>query len=797
MTARITRVVWLLICAIGALAIALWVWRIGGTGDSSSAVRSPSQPGLVRALESSGVEEAGALLPGADEPGRRGARTLENDPTFLSFRWVSSGLAASGTTWRLSGPGAQREVTIPASGGIGELAAGRWRVEPVDAGLHAHTSTVVVQESGLPIIWCWKRSDLSVQVLDRFENPVSNARARWIPSPSVTRRLGGSVKFDVGLQPVAGVSGNDGKIELGGIPNLEFGALYVHADGYEPETRQIHANEELPLLVYLRSSAGKSFAHLMILDMEGAPLSGVIVEKQLQWLGVSDEAGSIQLSDELVLKGSMHFDGAAYRSSITLDSLVWPDAGRRRVHLRVPSRVQCTLALDGVRGEAGTVYCSIRSSLPPSGQATAAVNEVVAINIDERGRGEFFLPGKMEVQLEVLDTWGRSGQAVHTATAAGELVRLSLDPDPPQILVRAMINQSPDSLAVARVMGAIPTEYFVTIRARKDGTISVPNPSQVLMMEVLSGNGAKTVLTRSGSGPWDGELVIEAEPTYDTRFEVYDPRGDPIPGAVVFASPQRSGMKEYPNLHGGWPSSHPGWVRRVPSEMEGFADSSGGCVLALPKGEYKVRARRSRWSVPVGGASDNAHITYVPVPDAEMLTIPARAFVSLRLLDEEQGSPVPYAFLSINGAKLITVEGGLWSGVVEEAGSSRIWICDAAGRSALVAIPANVTDHKVDVFLSRSTGMRLNVVYADGTPFKGELVCNLYNVERHATAFGMGQVRIETSDAGEAFLALPYTRGPLVQATAIEPGDSSKRRLDDFIWEPDREGSLRTIVRSD
>jgi hypothetical protein len=190
----------------------------------------------------------------------------------------------------------------------------------------------------------------------------------------------------------------------------------------------------------------------------------------------------------------------------------------------------------------------------------------------------------------------------------------------------------------------------------RGGPIRVPRPEDVLWIDIEAPDRATTVLQpRRGADRWDGELTLVLGASHAVRFRVADTDGRPATGMVVFAAQLQPWEvpgadvqselarwtelnQQHPDLYGGIPTDHPGWMQHIQATGRHTTTDSEGraSLVGLHEGGYRVSVSEASLRSPLWGLSlydaRQPHLLVPAAGDVE-LVIPSRRRVVFGVFD--------------------------------------------------------------------------------------------------------------------------------------------------------------------
>jgi hypothetical protein len=226
----------------------------------------------------------------------------------------------------------------------------------------------------------------------------------------------------------------------------------------------------------------------------------------------------------------------------------------------------------------------------------------------------------------------------------------------------------------------------VLYRSPQGGELQVSKPDKVRMIDVLVQDSEAIRLVphpgRDKSERCGGVITVDSGQTSRTVFHVRDTSGQPVWGAVVTVRGQdmAEAIRDYPELAGGRPSTHPAWVRQHQPTQEQQVDGSGLAVFGLTNGEYLLEVGLPRALLGAEGPPCSLAATRFRVTGdtSRIVEVSKARRVTVRPIDIRTGEPLS-VFRVTADARWFT------SGRVFRGPAGQFWLPDAAAEVSVSA----------------------------------------------------------------------------------------------------------------
>jgi hypothetical protein len=539
------------------------------------------------------------------------------------------------------------------------LAEGRWRVR-LHAALEDHTFEIVADQT--TVVWTAVGSPCTISVHAPGGRAVAGAMVRWRVRPNG----GDGLEVERGRW---GPSDTTGKVQLGDWEG-GIGRFVVTAGGFEPASVMIRGRPEQSLVVFLwpTSSAVTTVKCLKAPGMTPAPAVTFRVDKDREL--TSDQSGQILVPSEWESP-----------SPVTVESSEWwglPGLAIERgqdIIVFPRSRLVARLLGDW-RGNVSWWAVADGLGVIASGTARSGSLEFTAA-----------IPQGVSISVEANDSLGfgsrRSVQASSDATFV-QLERSADDADALEIEVAASRQCSPRAVVLYR--GDKPKIEVAAVGNR----IRVPFASDVLAIDIDAPGFATTRIkpNRSHTGGAAGVLKIDLKEQVAANVRIVaEGSGKPLVGMHVGLWSAASGIREFPDLNGGWPSNHPHWTVVRPLAVTANTDAMGRVGRPIPTGNYEVEV-----STPNLQGQGGTYFSLYPrlrfpaeiASSSELLlTVPAPRLVNLSVVDAITGWPVASVRVFCGSmSDPGNVKGNLWQGWVDShAKELRVVVPDVGSRT--------------------------------------------------------------------------------------------------------------------
>jgi hypothetical protein len=361
-------------------------------------------------------------------------------------------------------------------------------------------------------------------------------------------------------------------------------------------------------------------------------------------------------------------------------------------------------------------------------------------------RFEVALPRGAAVSAAAIDRLGlearasfvaEQGQEVDLRLAAQNALSVSLIPSPQGAWAEATFDHA----------------FKARLRPSPEGELVVPRTDRLTRLLIFC-SGFRTIQLspHPSSRPEQraGKLVLELEPAFRTRFRLLDASSLPVAGVRLRAGSSESFYGLYPDLHGGWPTTHPAWIFRR-EEVSSMTDGRGECDLELPEGsqDLDLCLPEVHQHLVLGPSCFARHRISVPSDSVVELAVPRARFVAIEAFESTTGLPVESILVATSLQTGTTVEGNRWEGWVTDQdravevsspglGSETIDV-SSAGQSHFEAMlwcddPATVSLH-VDGSLELPSKLTFEVVEPETNGFQ-----RIHVVEVSLDAHGLSKL---------------------------------------------------------
>lgn len=536
------------------------------------------------------------------------------------------------------------------------IPTGSWDLRTPDADHVLLSTAACILPEEVSLVWISRRTTLTVQVRSLDGAAVPRAVVDWQP-----RRATFSAANPIHLETdPSGIAYLKDWVERPGL-------LTAHADGMDLAEVYIQGPLREPrICLYLRPSADEH--SLCVTDFRGVPLPGVNVSSRLGELGLSGEDGRVDLpswipiDEELFLKRSGHIEARAFAGQEECVAL--PTAATLRVVVEdaePPARI---------------------SIFPVENQEHLSLSSLHIMN----GNSEDFpVPEGMPLKVEVFDSIGLQGRAeVEGLFGLGE-IRI--------VLSESGVSIDCQSAEGAQLPGSVEVNYQETgvpIRTSSSGVTWLPFPEKASSVRLSSGGYESVSLRPVGSNAAQpGTIRVQLTPAVEHTLRLLSGDDQPARGMRIAAWPRSTGIKQHPDLNGGWPTNHPGWCLHRGMAYRGISDSSGTWTAQLPLGEYRVSV-----DVPDDYGTDESpsslylgqtKIIALTGATETTLRIALPVFLSLDVFEETTMLPVPEVQVGGSVIPELPRRGNHWEGWIPDdtreitvvapgIGSARLWL---------------------------------------------------------------------------------------------------------------------------
>lgn len=555
------------------------------------------------------------------------------------------------------------------------LSEGRWNVRLAVASDGQSFEIVGDQTT---VVWMAVGCPCTISVFAPGGRAVVGATVRWHVRPN------GGAEREV-ERGRWGPSDDSGEVQLGDWEG-GIGRFLVSAHGFEPASIMIRGRPERHLGVCLWPASSLVTAVMCRKAPEMTSASAVTFRVDKDRELTSDQSGQVLVPSEWESP-----------SPVIVESPEWwgaPNLALQRekdlvVYRR--SRLQARL-LGGWRG-------AVRWWVVAEGLG------VVASGIVPSGSLEFTsaIPQGIPVSVEVNDSLGSGARSSVQANSDTTFVQLELsgdDVDALGIEVAASKPCSPRAAVLYR--GDKPKVSVDAVGSR----IRVPFASDVLAIDIEAPGFATTRLkpNRGHSGPAAGAMRVELKATITAKVKlVAAGSGKPLAGMHVGMWSAASGIREFPDLNGGWPTDHPHWAVVRPLAVTGNTDALGQIARPIPVGSYELEV-----STPNLQGQSGTYFSLYPrlrfpaefASSSEIvLTVPVPRLVSLSVTDAITGWPVASVrvFCGAIGDPG-SAKGNLWQGWVDSSAKElRVVVPDMGTRTIQLPVGEDPWSSQVSI----------------------------------------------------------------------------------------------------
>lgn len=576
------------------------------------------------------------------------------------FLRLSEGTPPPSSTWLFTSPGGESRRLESEEDGSLVAPEGAWRIECLDGVWVPENGLHEVFAGGKTIVWLREPVPLEVIVTDEGGRPVPDCRVSWTETPGDPH-----IDPDVAWLHAHGTesarTGDDG-----------VARMIVTAPGFLSATHTAYAGSSisLPFVPADRVSMTVRFPPSGELQVEcldavnGAPIVGAVVDTPFGRVPASSDAGGVVSFPRwavLPLDASISATGYCPR-------LVRVERNREIIDLYPASRVSVTVQpVSSQDAPAGTtILCEVER--PGSGRAvlTRLLSEEVK---------ELSVPLGALLRAYAFSSDGRAGVAEKVCLEERESLEVLIAREA-VLQIRGLPH---DGGATAHVQLENGQEY----RLREvDDSLFIPTLLRPLAV-TLQADGCERMRLHphpDGTRPLTGTLDVDLEPVAEFRLRVVDESGSPS-GGWRLTMDGLSGLevlRNWPELHGAMPTSHPGWVRRPQPTATATTNGRGEASFWLARGRYTLSASLPYERTGLGAVvlSDHQELIDVPREGQHDLVVQAPARTVLQGVDALSGTPVDS----------ISVQ-GLQQGTARHAGGNPMAVWGPAGAVVIVSSP--------------------------------------------------------------------------------------------------------------
>lgn len=581
--------------------------------------------------------------------------------------------------------------------GRGELLHGLWRLEDPGGRYRTIQDSFRVGDGSLTLVWLSREFDQEVIVLDREREPIEGASVSW------SRRLRQHREAVIGVPDLWAYgraytewTDRDGRalLERIGIPD---GHMVVSAAGHKTVTISEIGIARGTLTVVLERSETRCLTLMIHDSIDGSPIPNAVITDASGRIGESGRDGiaelppdTLQTNDSLLVEAAgyypMHMLTSERRDAQALELALVPACraliryvgeGTAQVWLSQASPVNLPAIVESTQQIPRRVQAESSTTLAlPYGTCTLA-----AINDQGEYWNHFVQVSSPELEIELGAPRAPLAAVLRIRSGEGHVAGLSA----------RLVRRSGPTLELGSV----------------DGVVSVPVGVECSRIEV-SGESTDVVVLeprhQGGQVNLGGEIVVELEKIIPVEIEVRTPDLLPSGPVLVTAHRTRSGFASYPELGGGWPTSHPGWIRFQGRAQSATTDPWGHGLIQLASGSYRLHlSAPSVWKGP-RLERPLVELKFIDVDVAAdsdepivLDWVPPR-FVEMHVLEDGSGTPAARFKISAGRLGSRQVVGSVWRGPID--GSVRELLVEGElGDPVRVALPDEPLGEPIRVVL--------------------------------------------------------------------------------------------------
>jgi hypothetical protein len=245
--------------------------------------------------------------------------------------------------------------------------------------------------------------------------------------------------------------------------------------------------------------------------------------------------------------------------------------------------------------------------------------------------------------------------------------------------------------------------------------------------------------------------------------------GKPLAGMHVGMWSAASGIREFPDLNGGWPTDHPHWTEVRPLAVTANTDAMGRIARPIPPGSYELEV-----STPNLQGQGGTYFSLYPrlrfpaefsASSEIVLTVPSPRLVSLSVTDAITGWPVASVRVFCGAmSDPGSVKGNLWQGWVDSrAQELRVVVPDIGTRTIQLPVGEEPWSSQLTIDPQGAGALLIqNAPELDGRRLEVDAVKQVDGAWMH-----LGSFEAVPRD-GRVLVALPWASGVSVSIRVSE-----------------------------
>lgn len=681
-------------------------------------------------------------------------------PTGLIVYFASDGRPAGETRWQLSNLEQTLEVTAGIDGLVGDLPAGTWKLEPIDSALLLGSDGCSIIEGQLTRVWCWQTRNLALRVTDESGYTLTGAQAEW--RTELFRPQQYADVFRNIPESVLETSDDDGEVEFLRLPNVPGAVIVVQAKGFVPARIIVDDSAAESRKIQLTRLGDSQATILRVSGFDGIPMGGVSVRTIEHAMGLTDDAGTVVLGMEIGPQEVLRFSGNCFAGKARMSDILTSD---REAAVRLPRRAAGALVVTPPMETRGKVR--ITSNLESRDQGAFTIDCVVEVDTGTDGKCSIDLPLEVPVLVMFVDAIGRMGVASLLIEAEGWVAIIETTSDQ-ELRIRPSLAGEEVKECIATVHGILGEETSVSIGAAADGILHVPTADHVQLIRIRAPKAAETDLRPYGSMPRSGDLQLPLSPLVMAEVMVHTENPQLARGAEMSITALDSGITEYRDRGGMWPTTHPAWSRSMGNGKIVPIDSFGRGRVYLAEGNYSFVVRPWPWRRALLDAFPYETIAYVSQGMTAPIHIEIPGFVEVAVAVFDAATGLPVRKFEIRGPEnglIDEVDGHTWTGFVSPT-TRRIDLLGSFGEHGTLVLDGGLGPSSHRVYLTDEGSMALGLSYEDGRPFTGTIFCSIMAFRSDVGSYQAGAFELEVADTGQTRLFVPHDYGVEVRLTA-------------------------------
>lgn len=523
-------------------------------------------------------------------------------------------LPAAGLRVSCRSDGAARSVVTDANG-TAVLPVGQWTFE--SPGVVFSERELQVEQTAMAILWACGTADVSMSVVDGTGQPIAGVSICWACDGSGWRKgeWAGEVKTD-----------ENGEATLRAAATCAL-RLRISAPGFEPQVFSEWSPERKMRVVLKRDAR---LARVLVVDaLDSRPLPLSTFEFSLGNLeAVSNGDGVFALTPS-------HLTAPAEEVAVRCPGYAptWirldPRVDLARIGLKPGARIRIAVKRPNIGAR-----IVISHTVDPDADALHFKRQDFA----RLGAGESYecvLPIGSSALVEAYTNDGEMGARGIERVNNDETVVIETRPSSELRIVcyhdgKPLADRVWASFDVAgsamKAAGTVDGEVVVPMVDRVDGiVVSVSGMEDVRIYPIDAS---------SNQNNRAGDLRLDLDKPVLYSLHLVDEAGQAVAGAEIrMVNMDRPPLDRFPKLGGRLPTSHPAWSRKPSPTRFALSDSCGRLSLAISRGRWEVRARRSGIAPPFADLwhavdktvliSESSHADKIILPNSKILQIEA------------------------------------------------------------------------------------------------------------------------------------------------------------------------------